>query len=82
MVLNTLMSLLPGAFIKKAVLAILAALVALWRARASGRRSERISARAKEADAYERSLEDIGRAHAARNRVGVDGLRHDKYRRD
>lgn len=47
-----------------------------------GRKTERNANRAKDADAYERHLEEIAAANRARNSV-TDGLPDsDKYRRD
>lgn len=62
---------------------ILAILSALIYGRLSGAKAERNANRAKEADAYERSLEEIAAANRARNSVSPDRLPDDDpYRRD
>ena len=60
-----------------------AALVGMFFARRSGVKSERNRNRAKEADAYEKSLKEIADAADARNSVRADSVpEHDPYRRD
>lgn len=63
--------------------AIIAAGGAYLRGRSSGKQSERDKQRAKEADAYEQSMQELADANRARNSVDPDSVpEHDPYRRD
>jgi uncharacterized membrane protein YdjX (TVP38/TMEM64 family) len=62
--------------------ALAALLVAFLQGRLSGAEAERKANRAREADAYEKHLQEIADAASARNAVRPDGVPDDKYRRD
>jgi len=61
-----------------------AALLALWRAYASGAKAERNANAKKELDAYEQSLKDLAAANRAGAAVRPDdgGMQSDKRNRD
>lgn len=81
--MDALLSLIPGGSLTAILAVVAAALAAFWRTYVAGRRSGENEAKAKEARSHERELEDVGRAHDARNRVDAGGLPDDdKYRRD
>jgi len=81
--MDWILALIPGGW-ATAILAGIGALgVALWRAFAAGKTSQKNKDRAQEADAYERHLEEIAAANRARNGVQLGSVpEHDKYRRD
>lgn len=57
--------------------------VAYLRGRSSGKQSERNKQRAKDADSYEKSLQELAEAQRARNSVDPDSVPDaDPYRRD
>lgn len=81
--LDALLSLIPGGSLTAIGGAVVAALVAVWRIYAAGKKSGQNEAKAKEADHYARYLDEIAGAHDARNRVRPDRVPDDdKYRRD
>lgn len=80
--MDALFSLIPGGSLTAIGAAILAALLAVWRVFAAGKRAGRAETRAKEADSYEKHLEDLARGHDARNRVDGRLPDNDPYRRD
>lgn len=61
------------------ILAGVVGLLAMFKARQSGVNAERNAQKAKEADAYEKHIQDIERAAAAQPRGGVSD---DPYNRD
>ncbi len=79
--MEILLSLISGGGGIAAVIA--AILAAIGAAYLKGRSAEKTKHKAKEADAYERHLEDIANANDARNRVNPHKLPvNDPYRRD
>lgn len=64
------------------LIAIGAVLGAVIVAFLKGKSTERTAQKAKEADAYERHLNEVSGAHDARNAVSDRLPEHDKYRRD
>jgi hypothetical protein len=81
--MDWIISLIPGGWLTAALAGLAAVGGALWKAYSAGRTSHRNEQKAKEADAYERHLEEIAAANRARNSVDPGSLpEHDKYRRD
>lgn len=80
--MDAILSLIPGGSLTAIGGAIVAALVAVWRVFAAGKKAGLNQARAKEADSYEKHLEDLARGHDARNRVDGRLPDNDPYRRD
>lgn len=62
--------------------AAIAFLFSFIQGRLSGAGAERNANRAREADAYEKHLQEIADAASARSAVRPDSLSDDKYRRD
>ncbi|HEX7072958.1 MAG TPA: hypothetical protein VF226_02875 [Hyphomicrobiaceae bacterium] len=81
--MDFILSLIPGGSLTAIGAGIVAALLAVWRIFAAGRKAGRNEAAAKERDAYESHLQDIARANHARAGAELGGVPDsDPYNRD